>query len=855
MATQTRELPTGELTFFFSDIQGSTGLLQRLGRGYHEVLEQHARIVRAQLAAHGGTEVSTEGDSFFAVFPSAEDAVTASAEIQQALASEPWPDGGTVAVRIGLHTGTADLGHDNYIGMDVNRAARISAAGHGGQVVTSLAVRERATGAAFVDLGEHALKGLEDRMHLFQLEVAGLPQGFPPLRTERSKPNNLPALASRIVGRDAELAAVQQLFNDHRLVTLAGPGGIGKTRLALEVAQNVADRFDLGAYFVDLAPIDDAELVIPEIAATVGIDTSANGGLGESLSDGPRLLVLDNLEQVVDAAPALSDLLATAPPLKVLGTSQVPLRVAGEYVIRLAPLESGDADSPAVRLFATRATQADPAFDIEAVRDDVVALVAQLGGVPLAIELAAARANVLTPAQIAERLDRGVLKGGRSDAPDRHRSLAAAVEWSVGLLTAEQQGLLRALSVFRGAAALAAIEAVSHHDPLEDLAELVDRSLVTAETGEMGRRFDLLDPVRKFVRETGNDLDELTTRHARYFADLAASARNELDGDRRARWLAALGDDHDNIRATLDYLLDVRDLQKGFGLLGNIWRFYQSTGQLNELELWLDRYFDADTASEPTLARARALVARAALHYWRAQWEAGAADYEAALAIAEKFDDRPLMAEVLAGLTSTRGNAIPAGLTLGDPMESAKRAHEIYTELGDTSGMVAMEFGRIIMEAVSGPEPAPPPVADLQHLVDMQGGSGNLMGVAHTLNMIGETHLINGDYGLAADKLIEALDMAEEAGDTFTMMVVLRWLAVTIVEQGDAQLGAQVAGAAAHGLERSGGDWPPPFFPIESAEDRARRLIGEDADAIFDEGREMGLFEAIRRAREAATAG
>ena len=848
----TQHLPTGTVTFFFSDVQDSTGLLQRLALpAFRDVLERHAHIVRACLAAHDGIEVSTEGDSFFAVFTRTEDALAAASDVQQRLATAQWPEGGVVALRIGLHTGVGVLGHDNYVGLDVNRAARISASGHGGQVVVSETVRVLASGYSFTSLGEHVLKGLDQPERLYQLDVAGLPQTFPPLRTPSTRPNNLPTLASHIVGRELERAALRRLVEANRLVTVTGPGGIGKTRLALEVAGDVLGRFERGVFFVDLAPIDDEELLIPAIASAAGVRPSDDGGLAGALSDGPRLLVLDNFEQLATAAPRLAKLMSGAPPLEVLATSQVPLRVAGEALMRLDPLAVGDESSPAVALFAERAQQADPAFDFAAHRADVLRLVDALEGVPLAIDLAAARVNVLTPAQVLDRLDAGVLKSTRADSPERHRSITAAVEWSYGLLTHAQQELLQALSAFRGGATLAAIEAVFGRDPLEDLGELVDRSLVETSTGRVGKRFGLSTSVQRYASAQVADA-ELSLRHADHFADLAEDARRPLDDAAASRWVAVLGDDIDNLRAALDTLLARGDIQRGFAVLGGSWRFYQLTGRLDELELWLGRFFAADAGGAQTAERTRALLARAALHYWRSQWQLASDDYEDALAFAESGGDSELLADALAGQLTTRSNAYVLGTPIGDPRGVMERLRTLATETGDLLNLAYADFCEGTVAMVDGTEGVGELIERFERIAHNYREAGRRMNVGHTLMATSELLIAQEDYEAARRVALDALESAEQVGDVFTMAWALLRLAITIVELGDPVLGARIAGAAEAARERSGGRIPPALLPFAGALERGRHILGDAADTAYAEGRELGLFAAVAMAREVA---
>lgn len=853
MSVAGMELPTGNVTFFFSDVQDSTGLLQRLGSGFKQVIEQHAAIIRRALSKHNGIEVSTEGDSFFAVFEEATQAVAAAGAIQLALDDQPWPAGGTVAVRIGLHSGTAELGADNYLGLDVNRAARISAAGHGGQVVFSEAVLPAVQAGNVTDLGEHALRGLQQTEHLYQLNIDGLPQAFPPLRTQTSRPNNLPALTSQIVGRDTELATLQELIVNNRLVTLTGPGGIGKTRLALEAVGRMSNQFEEGVFLVELASVTDPDLVPPTIASTMGI-ADVNGELGAALANGPRLLLLDNFEQVAAASPSIGELLASAPPLKLLVTSQVPLRLGNEQVFRLDPLAADAGDSPAVELFAERARQVDPTFDLDAHRPEVRQLVASLDGVPLAIELAAARSHVLSPAEISARLGPSVLKTARADGPERHSSITAAVEWSYSLLEPGQQATLDALSVFRGGATLAGLEAVSPSDPLEDLSELVDRSLVETEMGQTGKRFTLLAPVRLFVRSRPVHGDELAASHAAHFQAMCQEARLPLEGDGVAHWLAVLEDEHDNISAALDHFLSTDSVDEGFALLGSAWRFYHRTGRLAELDLWLGRFFAAGGTAAATIAKARALVARAGLHYWRRQWKQSVADYESALAIAEQLGEMPLVAEVLSGMSIARGMAMNSGDDLGDPFEPGARARDVYEEIGDRLGLGTADFTAVFFGAEPITDPIPTFREKLLALMDTYADVGPHLLLRIKLSL-SEIFIAGEEYDRAREITLESLNLAEESGDIFYMGMAMRWLGVIAVERGDAAAGARFDGAGAGAMQKAGGAFPPTIVPIESAIDRARAAIGEAADKAYADGKEVALLDAAEFARRLLQAG
>ncbi|MBI3326484.1 MAG: adenylate/guanylate cyclase domain-containing protein, partial [Nitrospinae bacterium] len=459
------ELPTGTVTFLFSDIEGSTRLLQHLGDRYTGVLAEYRRLLRAAFQAAGGHEIDTAGDGFFVVFHRATDAVAAAVAAQRAIAAHPWPEGAPVRVRMGLHTGEPTLAVGGYVGLDVHRAARICAAGHGGQVLLSqttraLAQHDLAEGMSLRDVGEHRLKDLQRPEHLFQLVTLDLPADFPPLKTLDSRPNNLPAQPTSLIGRAREGVAARGLLQrkDVRLLTLTGPGGTGKTRLGLQVAADMLDDFADGVFFVSLAPISDPALVTSSIAQTLGLRESEGRPLHERLKDDLRdkqmLLLLDNFEQVVSAAPLVAELLAGCSQLKMLVTSRVGLHLSGEHEFPVAPLALPDpkrlpavealSQYAAVELFIQRALAVKPDFGVTNENAPAVAeICVRLDGLPLAIELAAARIKLLPPKALLARLGSRLqlLRGGPRDVPDRHQTLRRAIAWSYDLLDADEQAL------------------------------------------------------------------------------------------------------------------------------------------------------------------------------------------------------------------------------------------------------------------------------------------------------------------------------------------------------------------------------------------------------------------------------
>jgi predicted ATPase/class 3 adenylate cyclase len=578
MTVMGRSLPSGNVTFLFTDVEGSTRLLHELGtEQYDAALADHRRIVRDAVQRHGGVEVDTQGDAFFIAFPTASGAVAAAAEVRDALAEGP------IRVRLGLHTGTPRLSSEGYIGADVHKGARVGAAGHGGQILLSKETRELVD-AEVTDLGEHRLKDFDVAVPIFQLGQ----ERFPPLKTISN--TNLPRPASSFVGREREVEEVASLLSDGaRLLTLTGPGGSGKTRLAVEVAAELVPAFKAGVYWVGLAALRNAALVTETIAQTVG----AKEALADHIGEREMLLLLDNLEHVVGAAPELAMLVEACPNLQMLVTSRELLRVRGEVHYAVPPL----AEPEAVELFCTRA-RTEP-------NDAVHALCSALDNLPLAIELAAARARVLSPKQILERLSGrlDLLKGGR-DADPRQLTLRATIEWSFDLLDEDEKLLFTRLAVFRGGCTLDAAEQVAEAN-LDTLQSLIDKSLLR----HTGERFWMLETIREYAAERlqeSVDADEPRRRHSGQFLALAEEAYPNLRGGSHERdWLERLEAEHDNFRAVLDRLEAIGDGQRALQLAGALYPFWYLRGHAPEGARRLRRLLAVD--ERPTPARARAL--------------------------------------------------------------------------------------------------------------------------------------------------------------------------------------------------------------------------------------------------------
>ena len=623
------QLPTGTITLLFTDIEGSTHLLQQLGERYTSVLIEYRDQLRTAFSEHHGHEVDTQGDSFFVVFVRAREALLATVAAQRTLTAHPWPEGVTVRVRMGLHTGEPSLVGEGYVGLDVHYAARIMQVAHGGQVLLSqtthdLIEHELPFGVSLRDLEKHRLKDLQRPAHLYQLVIVGLPADFPPLKTLDSRPNNLPVQLTSLIGREKEGAAVQNLLQreDVRLVTLTGPGGTGKTRLGLQVAAELSDLFPDGVYFVNLAPLSDPTLVVSTIAQTLGIYEMAGQSLLERLKEVVHqqqvLLVLDNFEQVVSSAPQVTDLLGTCPKLKLLVTSREVLRVRSEHEFAVPPLALPDpthlpdlvhlSQYAAVALFIQRAQAVKPDFQVtSADAYAIAAICVRLDGLPLAIEFAAARVNLFSPQALLARLDQRlqILTSGPRDAPARQQTLRKTLTWSYDLLTTHEQRMFRRLSVFVSGCTLEAVEDIcaalgqdnGAGQVLEGVGSLLDKSLVQHIEREDGEtRVLMLETIREYgleVLAVGGETEATRQAHAGYFLQFAEKAEAQLIGPQQAEWLDRLDREHDNLRAALRWLLEqgegTHHLEMALRLSTALRRFWVMRGHMREGLTFMER--------------------------------------------------------------------------------------------------------------------------------------------------------------------------------------------------------------------------------------------------------------------------
>ncbi len=688
------EVASQTLTFLFTDLEGSTKLWEQHRGSMREALERHDTILRDAVESSNGQVVKTTGDGLMAVFPSPADGVSACIEAQQGLAREAWDRTGPLRVRMGLHAGEAARREGDYFGPTLNRAARIMSAGHGGQVLLSaaaaaLVIDELPSGSKLRDLGEYQLKGLGRQERVFQLVHPDLEASFPPLATVSRRPSELPEQPSAFIGRDAELKVIRERLEDEavRLLTLTGPGGIGKTRLALRAAADEIDRFEDGVFFVDLATVRGSGSVLGAIAQGIGLgdtrDESLLDDLKERLREQHVLLILDNFEHVTAAAPAVAHLLQDCSRLTLLATSREALHVHGEHLFAVPPLSlpSGEEAASAqqlrrceaVQLFVERARAVRPDFRLT---DEHAAAVAEiclrLDGLPLAIELATARVNLFSPEALRDRLGSRLrlLRGGARDMPARQQTLRATLEWSYQLLEAGEQRLFELLSAF-STAAFEAVETVASSvngrggtgiDTLDGLASLVDKSLVRqADPGDAEPRLAMLETIREYAAERLEDRPEFSAAarraHAVYFADFARRQWEDLTGDRRDAALAAMAADVENLRLAWDHWVAEGDLDQLNKLVDSLWLLYESRGWYEATIELTTQLLDVLSSTPSTPERAmqevtlRTSLARAlmAIHGYTQEVEQA---YERALDLFEGERELPQLFPVLRGLAS-----------------------------------------------------------------------------------------------------------------------------------------------------------------------------------------------------------
>ncbi len=874
------ELPSGEVTLLFSDIEGSTNLLSRLGPEYADALDTQRRVLREAWSAWGGIEMGTEGDSFYVVFAEAKDAVAAAAQGQRALAAASWPGGENVRVRIGTHTGTPALHDGAYVGMDVHIAARIAGAAYGGQTLISARTAEalassQLEGVTLADLGGHRLKDIAETQRILQVSIDGLPHDFPQLKTI-SAFTSLPSPVTELVGRetDAREMGERLLATGTRVVTLTGPGGTGKTRLSIEIARRAAEHFLDGVYFVALAVVTEPELMWTAIGETVGVPAERRNRAGIVAEIGQRrvLLVLDNLEQLDGAGDVVAELIAAAPNVVVLASSRRRLQIDGEHERPVAPLglpvtvELGDAsESGAVQMFVQHAAMANSRFTLSAANvSDVVEICRRLDGLPLAIELAAARSKLLSPSALVKRLS-SALEFSHSTAsrPDRQQTLRDAIAWSYELLEPEHQHLFERLGVLSGGGDLDAVEALvgpDAGDPIDSLEVLVDASLVTvAESLDGEPRFGMLETIKAFaldVLASDGLADSVRAAHAEHFNQVATTAWSLMESEEPLDMAAGgrlFRAEIDNFRAALHWTLDDPNstddrVSVGTHICASLKDLWADLESYEEAVSWallaVERSEDAISSDVATcyFMLAFALPVHDGNHI-RAR-DAGHKCVE----IWRELDDDAQLAVALIVYAMTE--QFVGGADLGRKLfvEAETAAHRS----GESFAQMMVVWNWSNFEMVEGDLGRATELAD--RALEWSTEIRDPYGIFQAEHVLGRLALLREDVAAAEELLLKQLEFVLEFAGSDHLMEYGEDLASTLAALGRWQDAAVLLGAteAARSLReqpRHPNRGPRIDGPIEVAQ----TLAGDDAwDQQVAVGRDMTVHEALESCRQPA---
>lgn len=863
------------MAFLFADLEDSTGLLRSLGPLYGDLLHRYHTIVLDAASASGGNVEATEGDGIFCVFPTSVAAADAAVAIQSAMAGEPWPNDLTVRCRIGVHVGEATSTPEGLVGIDVHRGARIGASAQGGQILLStpaadlVADRAQERGWAIVDVGSFVLDGMGSPERIARLDIPGLPVVVDLPRARRRFASSLPAMAHPIVGRSADLVGAASLLSRPgvRMVTVTGPGGTGKTRLAIELARMMEQDFADGVVFVDVSSIRARDRFLPAVGRQFGIRESAERSIPEAfasvVADARMLIIIDNMEQVLAAAPDVAELLKRMPNVRILVTSRSPLRIRWEYEYPLEPLAvppedasaSMIAGTDAVELFVERARAVRPDFDLDLEDAGAVAeITRRLDGLPLALELAAARLRFLTVSSLLEHLDSRLrlLERGPADAPQRHRTLRSAIEWSHDLLDDHERVLFRRLGVFSGgwtieaATAVCVDEVIDGDDILWLLEELVAKSLVVFGIDEGGQtRYRMLETLREFSLEqlkASGEEQTIRASHLRWCVVMASAMENVLATPRLGDLLDSLERERFNMREAVGWSLATGEgLEEALGLVGQVPLFWDIRGYVTEGVLWTSGLLDRASSLEASTGRALALDTLGWLSMLAGDAETSEASFLAAGAIWRSLDDGRGLAWSLAMHGMTTYNL--------EDLDGATALFDEATEIGRSLGLHWLSegwcvYGRAHVALSRGDFLGAHGM--LEATLEYSRTNGLMWGVGHSQLSLGVLAFMTGDLTQAAERLTESLLVRQDLKDARGIGDCLGMFALIASVNGDHVHAARLLGSARVTQEASGHRVTPWQVPLlQQAEETARQALGTEYERRFNEGRELGPGDAI----------
>jgi predicted ATPase/class 3 adenylate cyclase len=864
--------PQGQVTFLFTDLVGSTQLWEVFPEAMHASMAQHDAFLKQAISSHQGKIVKKTGDGIHAAFASPADAVYAAIEGQKRVQSEEWGETGPLLVRMGLHIGDSQFREGDYYGSTLNRAARIMSIGHGGQILISAEVQlllknNSALPFQMFDLGEHRLKGFRRPEKIYQVLHPDLPAKFPPLTSISAIPNNLPLQTTEFIGREQEIEALIQKFPGTRLLTLTGPGGTGKTRLALQTAGELLDKFADGVFFVDLSLLNDVTLVLNSIAETLNVRELKTEPILETLKlfleHKTLLLVLDNFEHIMEAAPLIGELLAAGPNAGVLVTSREVLHISGEQVYVVPPLGLPPTGSQidvqqlatyeAVQLFNNRARAANPAFHITPENaEDVAEICRHLDGLPLAIELAAARVRLFTPKKLHERLsDRlKILTGGARDRHARQQTLRGAIDWSYDLLEQPERKLFARLEVFSGGRSLEAIEAVCSReldiDILDGLESLLDKSLIGQEEDfERQPRIVMLESLHAYARERHKEYDDreaTLTSHAEWVLAFAEAGEDGLFGPTPGLWTDRLRVEEGNIRAVLERCLSGQ-LKPAIGvrLAGALRYYWESTGKLSEGIAWLETMLSL-SSDLPKAVRVKALCGAGVLSYWRGDWQRGAIYCQEALEAGQELGDRVIVGEALHFLAHVAQNQKNPEIGLKLLTES----HQVFLSIDHPWGV---QRSRICLaDAQRLQQNYDLAAQNFEEAIrEQRKKTGDIL-LAMLLSNYGNVLNRQGKHQRARECFLEGIRESQTLNNSILIAYLVDGLAGNMVLSGDPAKATQLMGAAEGFFETAGISSMATIDQVDHDYYLAQiqaRLEPEVLNGFWETGKRMSIEETV----------